>query len=273
MSGFTRSEAVLMEFVTSFPHQAAFMSLKDLCQATHTSKPKVIEFYKKLGYTGYKNFLEGVKGFYEHHIDSYRASTITFKKIKSIDELLQAAIQIDIKALSRMAGYISTDDLLQSARSILDAERIYIFSPGTGYYPGHFLYERLKRYRLDTHLVGNDAQHLAEEIYPMDKNDLLLVFHYFPESKIFEGVMRLAKDAGATVILITGSIYLNLVSLSNKVLFINRGDIEFKNSMAVPMTFANLLLLTVELLGGEDVKKELKYLEEKRDRYALAYFS
>ena len=47
-------------------------------------------------------------------------------------------------------------------------------------------------------------------------------------------------------------------------IYVNRGDIEFKNSMAVPMNFANLLLLAVELSGGDKLKEKLKELENRR---------
>jgi len=55
------------------------------------------------------------------------------------------------------------------------------------------------------------------------------------------------------------------------VVYINRGDIEFKNSMALPMTFSNLILLTVEM-KGRSIKEYLRDLEKRREKYNLSFY-
>ena len=267
----TKSDRLILSFITSNPQDAAFLSLKGLTEKTGTSKPTVIEFYKKLGYTSFKEFLTGVRNFYEHHIDSYRASSIIFKKVRNYGDLITSLIETEIHSITRLKNCISGDDLSFLSNLILTSVRVYIFGPGTGYYPAHFLFERLKRYKIDVHLVENNIQHIAEELYPVNNDDLLLVFNYLPEPAVVEKVMRYSWDAGASVVLVTGSIYLSLASYSDRVIYINRGEIEFKNSMAVPMAFANLVLLAVELAGGEMINSYLKDLEEKREEYKLLF--
>ncbi|NOY07270.1 MAG: MurR/RpiR family transcriptional regulator [Spirochaetes bacterium] len=267
----TKSDRLILSFITSNPQDAAFLSLKGLTEKTGTSKPTVIEFYKKLGYTSFKEFLTGVRNFYEHHIDSYRASSIIFKKVQNFSDLIASLIETEIHSIMRLKNCISEDDLSFLSNLILTSGRVYIFGPGTGYYPAHFLFERLKRYKIDVHFVENNIQHIAEELYPVNNDDLLLVFNYLPEPAVVEKVMHYSRDAGASVVLITGSIYLSLASYSDRVIYINRGEIEFKNSMAVPMAFANLVLLAVELAGGEMINSYLKDLEEKREEYKLLF--
>ncbi len=270
---FKKSDRIILNFITQFPQEAAFLSLKELAQRTGTSKPTVIEFYRKLGYSSYKEFLSGVKSFYEHHIDSYKASTIIFKKIRSIEELIKSAIEIEIKSISKLKEYITEEDLIFISDTIFQSKNIFFFGPGTGIYPTHFLYERLKRYKFNVHLVGEDIQHLADELYPMGEKDLFFVFNYSTEPVLVERAMAFAKGRKAHVILITGSMYLSLANFADRVIYINRGDIEFKNSMAVPMSFANILLLTVELRGGKDFREYLRKLEEERERFKLSFSS
>jgi DNA-binding MurR/RpiR family transcriptional regulator len=269
---FTRTEAVLMDYLTRVPHEAAFMSLGGLCEASGISKPVVIDFYRKLGYKGFKEFREGLQTFYAQHIDSYRASTITFRSISTIDELIENAIAIDGRSLRRLAEYLSKEELESVARRLLAARRIYLYGPGTGFYPAHYLFERLKRYRLDVHLVGNDVQHLAEELFPVEIGDQLLAFDYLPKKDILERVMSYAADAGAGSILVSDQVDVRLVNSADTVIVVNRGEINFKNSMAVPMAFANLLLLTIELIGGDQIHADLMNLEDKRERFGLSYF-
>ncbi len=270
---FTRTETVLMDYLTRVPHEAAFMSLGGLCEASGISKPVVIDFYRKLGYKGFKEFREGLVSFYAQHIDSYRASTITFRGISTIEELIESATEIDVRSLRRLAEYLSKEELESVARRLLEARRIYLYGPGTGFYPAHYLLQRLKRYRLDVHFAGNDVQHLAEELFPMESGDQLLAFDYLPDKSMIEKVLVYAADAGAGSILIADQVDVRLVNRADTVIVVNRGEINFKNSMAVPMAFANLLILTIELIGGERIQEGLMDIEEKREKFGLSYFA
>ncbi len=272
-NNFKKSDRVILNFITKYPQEAAFLSLKELAEKTGTSKPTVIEFYRKLGYSSYKGFLSGVKSFYEHHIDSYKASTIIFKKIRSIEELIKSTIEIEIKSIGKLKEYITEEDLIFISDQIFQRERTFFFAPATGKYPAHFLYQRLKRYKFDVHFIEEDIQHLADELYPIGEKDLFFVFNYTTEPLLVERAMAFAKNRNAVVILITGSMYLSLASFADRVIYINRGDIEFKNSMAVPMSFANLLLLTVELRGKKDFREYLRKLEEEREEFKLSFSS
>ena len=104
----------------------------------------------------------------------------------------------------------------------------------------------------------------------MNPADVLLVFEYQPEAEIFARIMGCAAEIGAYIILVTDPVDVRLVSRADMVIVVNRGEVGFKNSMAVPMSFANLLLLAVELSAGEGATEKLKRLEETRERYALS---
>lgn len=268
----TKTEKEFADYINENPHEAAFMSLREISEKSGISRPTIIEFFRNLGFSNFQEFKTSIQNFYRHHIDSYKASTITFKKIKTLSELLDSAVEIEIKSLKRMREYVNGDDLSAIAEKILKASSVYIFGPGTGFYPAHYLSQRLRRYRIDVHLIPADPQHLAEELYPMTEKDMLLVFNYYQNEKLFHRVMEWGKDTGSSVFMITEQVYPHLVNLADHVVYINRGDLEFKNSMALPMTFTNLILLTVEMLGEEKIKGYLKDLEKKREKFGLSLF-
>ncbi len=269
---FTKSEKRLLDYITNAPHIAAFASLKELCAATELSKPKVIEFYKKLGYTSFTEFREGLLEFYRQHINSYQASTAAFNKIKNMEELLHAAVEVDTNALARISDDISTEDLTYISEEIRKAGQVFICGPGTGYYPAHFLYQRLKRYCVNVHLIGSDLQHIAEDLFPIEAEDLLLIFHYSHEDTLIKNAMDFATDVGAETVLISEHIHHSYVERVDRILYVHRGEIGFKNSMAVPMAFANVLLLALEFVMGNESRQTLKELERKREKYNLSFF-
>ncbi len=245
------------------------MSLKELCEATNVSKPKVIDLYRKLGYAVYKEFRQGIQDFYAYHINAYRASCTTFKQINTLDELIRTAQEADTTALQRLSEHISPEELSHLARAIIDAHSIYVYGPSTGIYPAHYLYQRLKRYRLDVNLIGKDVQHLMEEVFPLRRDDLLLVFNYFLERDLTHRVMKYARDQGARIIVVSDTVLVDFVELVERSYFVERGSMGFKNSMAVPMHFVNLLILTIELIGGPQFQENLQQVETNREKYGL----
>ena len=90
---------------------------------------------------------------------------------------------------------------------------------------------------------------------------------YMSDTKSFIKTLDSVKKTDIEIITVTGTVDPVLAEISDRLIYVNRGDIEFKNSMAVPMNFANLLLLAVELAGGETLKNNLKKLEERRDEF------
>jgi DNA-binding MurR/RpiR family transcriptional regulator len=99
-----------------------------------------------------------------------------------------------------------------------------------------------------------------------------MAFDYLPKNTILERVLKYAEDAGAGSILVSDQLDVRLVNSADSVIVVNRGEINFKNSMAVPMAFANLLILTIELIGGERIQADLMEIEEKREKFGLSYF-
>ncbi len=268
----TRTEREFADFVNTYPHEAAFMSLREVAEKSGISRPKIIDFFRKLEFENFQEFRNSIQKFYKQHIDSYKASTITFKKIKTLTELLDSAIEIETKSLLRLKENVGATDLSDIAGSILEAKNVFLFGPGTGFYPAHYLSQRLKRYKINAHLISHDLQHTAEELYPIQKDDLLIIFNYFPGENIFYNVMSWGKDINCRIIMITDQVYPHLVNLADHVFYVDRGDIEFKNSMALPMTFANLILLAVEMAGTDTVDGYLKDLEKRRETFDLSDF-
>lgn len=264
---FTKSEKEIAEFIRKTPHETAFLSLKELCQKIDISKPTVIEFYKKLNYSNYQDFRAGMMSFYEHHIDSYKASSRIFTKISSFSELIHAAIETDIKSLNLFANHFSEEELEYTAKKILSSNTVYLFGPGTGFYPAHYLYQRFKRYKLNVQLVSEDSSNVVDTLFPASSKDLLIAFMYMNDTESFIKTLNSVRKSGIEIIIVTGTVDPVLAEVSDRLIYVNRGDIEFKNSMAVPMNFANLLLLAVELAGGETLKDHLKELEDRRDEF------
>lgn len=267
----TKLEKKVVQFITDQPHIAAFLSMQKLGETVGVSKPKIIDLYRKLQYPDYKSFRHGILTFYSLNINSFFSSEATFKQVHTLDQLIDVSITADADALNRLRAHISMDDLRALAHAILQAKEVFLYGPGTGMYPAHYLYQRLRRYRIHTNLIRPDEQHLMEEVFTISSHGVLIVFDYSLNPKRTMQVMRFAHDRGARVFLVTGTVILDYISLVDHTFYVERGSMRLKSSMAVPMMFANLVILTLELLGGEEVREALRESEKERDAYQLGW--
>ncbi len=266
----SRAESDLLRYVNANPEKVSLLTQKELSATADVSKPVVISLFRKLGYTTHREFQHSVEEFFSTHIDSYRASQHIRNQFETLEELISEAIQVDTRSLERLSQSLSPGTLGALVEALTSHERVWIIGPGTAMYPAHYLSQRLRRYRITSVLIGQDSSHHLDELFPVTDRDLLLVFHYTDRDEWLLPVLKFAGNRGAFRMLISATIHPSYVEESDEFLHVPRGELHFKNSMAVPMAFANLLLLALEIARGEDAREHLKNLEKARDVWETA---
>ena len=266
----SRAESDLLRYVNANPEKVSLLTQRELAVAADVSKPVVISLFRKLGYSTHKEFQHSVEEFFSTHIDSYRASQHIRNQFETLEELISEAIQVDTRSLERLSQSLSPGTLGAMVEAITGHERVWIIGPGTAMYPAHYLSQRLRRYQIASVLIGQDSSHHLDELFPITDRDLLLVFHYTDRDEWLLPVLKFAGNRGALRMLVSATIHPSYVEESDEFLHVPRGELHFKNSMAVPMAFANLLLLALEIARGEDVRERLKNLETAREAWNTA---
>lgn len=266
----SRAESDLLRYVNANPEKVSLLTQRELAVAADVSKPVVISLFRKLGYSTHKEFQHSVEEFFSTHIDSYRASQHIRNQFETLEELISEAIQVDTRSLERLSQSLSPGTLGAMVEAITGHERVWIIGPGTAMYPAHYLSQRLRRYQIASVLIGQDSSHHLDELFPITERDLLLVFHYTDRDEWLLPVLKFAGNRGALRMLVSATIHPSYVDESDEFLHVPRGELHFKNSMAVPMAFANLLLLALEIARGEDVRERLKNLETAREAWNTA---
>ncbi|MBI9104417.1 MAG: MurR/RpiR family transcriptional regulator [Spirochaetales bacterium] len=260
----SKTELEIVDFIRANPEKAAFMRQIELCEEANVSKPLVISCFRKLQYEDFKSFQQSIQDFYSNQITSYQASTVVFRETHDIGELLRHSINVDLQALSSMEKLLNPEQIEMIAGKIITSSRVFILSDGTGFYPAHYLHRRLLRYGISASLIGPDRTRMLDELSGIKESDCLIDFHYTQPGELINDLLSFSKKQGAYSVLITGKLDTDLVPLANQSIFVPRGQISFKNSMGVPMWFANFLLLAVELKAGEPLQEHLKELEKIR---------
>lgn len=260
----SRTEKQLVKYINRTPETVSSMTLLELSEASEISKPVIINCFRTLGYGDYKSFQASIEQFFASQIDSLRASKEVKQQVNTMEELINKAITVDISALERLKKNLKIQDIKEITRQLKAAKTIYIAGEGTGFYPAHYLSMRLRRYGLKTVIIEQDQRHITDMIHPANIEDMIILFHYSDRDNWMRPLLELTERKGLFSLIISGNIHPDYISLSKMFLHIPRGDLHFKNSMAVPMHFANLLLLSYETMFREQTEKQLTELELSR---------
>lgn len=266
----SRRELDLIDAITTQPHEAAFLKQSELCRWAGVSKPVVISCFRRLGYQDYQTFQEGIQGFYAGQIDSAQASSAALKDVRSVAELMALAFEVEAATLETLRRHLEPSQVESLAQAILAAGTTYLLAEGTGSAPAQYLALRLRRLGLRAFLSGEDRPHVVDDLGPLQATDLFLTFFYTQEAPVVAGLLDLARSRGAVTAVITGAPDPELWGRSDHHLFVPRGRWNFKNSMAAPMAFAQILLLAVEFLGGAELNQRLQAVEAARKSFAFA---
>lgn len=260
----SRSERDLVTYVNAHPADAVRLHQRDIAAAAGISKPIVISCYRKLGYASYREFQAGIEQFFATQIDSFRATQSVLERVDTIEELIREAVDVDIRSLNRLANAIDPAVLSVCADRLDTARSVYIAGPGTGAYAADYLSQRLRRYGIQSVYVDTDDRHRPDSFYPLTGEDIVILFHYADTDDWIWPLLSFARTRNAWTLMIAGRIHPDYVAHASQFIHVPRGEIRFKNSLAVPMHFANLMLLAFEVAYRDRARTHLAELESTR---------
>ena len=260
----SRAEADLVAFINDHPDKVVSLTQQRLAEVAGVSKPVVISCFRHLGFDDYRSFRTSIERFFSTQIDSLRASRSVQSRVGSMEELLFEATAVDTRTLTRLGDSLSPETMERVARSCFTAESLYFCGEGTGHYPAHYVSQRLRRYGRNTVLLGEDRSHAPDTLHPLGQRDALFLFHYSDRDDWLWPILDLARERDAWTLLVSGTIHPDYVAAVTEFVHVPRGELQFKNSIAVPMHFANLILLACELLYRQETEEQLAALEDTR---------
>lgn len=260
----TKAEHSLIEYVNRHPEHAVRLTQRELAEEAAVSKPVIISCFRRLGYSSFREFQTAIEQFFGTQIDSLVASRRVHERVPTLQHLVEEAAAVDSRTLERMRAAIDVATLEAIAVRLHEAESVFVMGLSTGHYPAHYLAQRLPRYGITTVLIEQDERHLPDMFHLIGPDDVLVLFHYSDDDRRLRRALDPALRGRTWTAVISATIHPTYVAESDLFVHVPRGEMEFKNSMAVPMHFANLMLLTYEHVYRAEVEEQLTQLESTR---------
>ena len=206
-NGLTPTDERIAQQVLAEPTLIAFGTVSDLAGLVGTSRPSIVRFANKLGFSGYTQLQRHMRSNLSHRLA--RPS----ERIRHDEETpLGARAAID-RAISSVFDALEGDRLKVLAKPLVRARNVWILSGETSQAGAHALHSGLSMVRpgvrsLEEHSFGTDLSDAGP-------HDAAVVFDFFRYRRQVTTATRVFADAGVTIVAITDSPLSPLVELAD----------------------------------------------------------
>jgi len=199
------SEKPLADLLLSFPGNITDYSATELCKLADTSRAAATRFFSRLGYKDFNDARRQAREAKKWGTPIYQSSN--FDKSQemqtSTSQIISNHINSEQVNLQRTLEGIDISSLRSLVKAIMNKKRVMI----VGYRNNHFLAEYLHRQlgllRANVTLHPGPNQAIAEELFDLNENDLLIVFAMRRRTPILDEIIEFANQKKTPVALIS----------------------------------------------------------------------
>ncbi|MBY5934763.1 MurR/RpiR family transcriptional regulator [Tateyamaria omphalii] len=263
----TPSERRLVETVIDRPKAAALGTALELARAVGVHEATASRLAKKLGFDGYASFRDALR---EEFIATHETATRFEKTITtSTPETILGKLALDeAQALGRIEEFIDADQIAEVAGLLMGARRIFVYGYGNAEVLSLMMVKRFRRFGKDVQHLVPDPRGLAEQLLGIGAGDVVLSFAFRRPPRGYAALMEVAKETGAKTIMISGKSGALLAPGPDHLLAAPRsGDPDAFQTLIVPMTVCNAIVIAAGLTAKKETLKKLDRLGQLIERF------
>lgn len=193
----------------------AFSSAIEVGKKAQVSESTVIRWAQKLGYKGFSEFQTHLQQVLtEAHIETGETTTGASNSI--VKNLLDA----DIRSLHVLKESLDEEQLLQAVDALSRAMRIYVTSNFFDYGLAHSFAHWLDMVQGNTQLLMQGDVQYYQQLSRLTKDDVVLAFAFPRYTKNVNKTLEIAKQQGATVIVVTDGTHSPAIEFADVTFFV-----------------------------------------------------
>ena len=265
----SKGQKAISEFIFDHYDQAVFMTAAKLGETVGVSESTVVRYAMYIGYNGYPEFQRDLEEWVHDKFSSVQKIGAKYGK-SSQSEILTSVLKADIEKLEDTIHTLDPAAFETAVDSILSAKTVYVMGVRSCEPLADFLHFYLNMIRGNVVLLKTTSvSETFEQMIRIDERDVMIGISFPRYSMRTLKAMEFANDRNAKVIAITDTVHspMNLYSSCN---LIARSDmVSIVDSLVAPLSVMNALVVAMCLKRPEDVKKNLKNLEEVWNNYQV----
>lgn len=194
----TPVERRIAEAILAEPTLPAFGSVSDLAKRVGTSRPSIVRFAHKLGFSGYSELQAHVQGTLTGHL------TRPSDRIRSEDSAVSPETRHKLQgALASVFEAVGGERLAELARPIAEARQVWVLSGETSKAGGHALTSGISMIREGVRFLGGGS--LEPDLSSAGPGDTAVVFDFARYRRAVTTATRILASSGVRIVAITDS--------------------------------------------------------------------
>jgi len=237
--GFSPSDRKLSDVIVARQKDLVAYSATELAQLAGVSKASAARYFKRLGYQDFNDFRAAV-----------RARFSSESPLFNLDRVAQSGdqqsgfirhVEADARNLAETLDRVSSDDMSKALTLLKNANRLWIVGYRNGYATAFYAHALFSHAKADVTLINEAAGKSSEILADMAKGDVLFAVDFRRRTRLLPKVVKVARDAGAAVVLLTYAPLSDLASQTDVVLTCPTQGQAIFDSYVAAMSIVNYL--------------------------------
>ncbi|GGE98752.1 MurR/RpiR family transcriptional regulator [Stappia taiwanensis] len=257
----TGSDTRLLDVLVKDPLRAALENGKEVSNRAGVHPAAAVRLAKRLGFEGYPEFRAYLQAsLVEEGNDFENPAARMAARLVCAEEgrVLASVLDSEIAALEALRNAVSDGDIRNFSETLRGARKVFIFGRGHAASLSALIALRLQRSGYDAADLGDRTHHFAEMLNMLSPDDVVWLLAFRSPSQQIRDANDIAFQRGAKRLALTDLQAARLDPMPDHQICAARGEAGESQSLVVPMTIANAVILD---LAGIDDGKSLKSLE------------
>jgi DNA-binding MurR/RpiR family transcriptional regulator len=261
-SRLTGSDTRLLDVLVKDPVRAAIENGKEVSLRAGVHPAAAVRLAKRLGFEGYPEFRAYLQSSLVDEGNDFEnpAARMAARLVRAEEgQVLSSILDSEIAALEALRTAVPDSDIRRFSEALRDARKIFIFGRGHAASLSSLIALRLQRSGYDVADLGDRTHHFAEMLNTLSPEDVVWLLAFRRPSQQISDANGIADMRGAKRLALTDLLAARFDPTPDHQICASRGEAGESQSLVVPMTIANAIILD---LAGIDGGKSIRSLEE-----------
>ncbi|KZM48752.1 MurR/RpiR family transcriptional regulator [Labrenzia sp. OB1] len=261
-SKLTGSDTRLLDVLIQDPFRAVLENGTEVSSRAGVHPASAVRLARRLGFEGYPEFRAFLKAnLVEGDADFENPAARMAARLVRAEEgqVLSSVIDSEITALEALRNTVSDADIRRFSETLRDSRKIYVLGRGHAASLSSLITLRLQRSGYDAIDLGERMHQFAETINTMASDDTVWMLAFRRPVQMVQDVNRIAAERGSKRLALTDIHAARFDPPPLHHISAARGEAGESQSLAVPMTIANAVILD---LAGIDDGRSIRSLKD-----------
>nr|WP_321457810.1 MurR/RpiR family transcriptional regulator [uncultured Cohaesibacter sp.] len=256
----TEADTRILDVLMRDPVRAAMENGKEVSSRAGVHPTSAVRLARRLGFKGYPEFRSFLQtNLIERGDDFQHASARIAARLVKAEEsgLLASILDGEIAALEQVRTSVTDADIREFSSRLSKARRIFVFGTGHAEALSQLVARRLMRSGYAAEDLSCQIHLLPEKLAALTAEDVVWLNCFRKPSSVLLDICQVAQSRGAKVLALTDLSGARLNPVPDVHIAASRGEAGQPQSLVVPMTIANAVILDLAAIDDNHTMRAL----------------